>query len=127
MGARSKKLVTGSAGLCLVVAPDGNPETDLVVGRAMERAWLALTEKGLATQPMMSLLVLENALDHSLVLPGLSTDVLAALRDDLRAAAPEIAGRRPAFLLRFGYAPPPSARVGRLPVEAVIERDAAAG
>ena len=126
MGARSRKLVAASSGLSLVVAPDGNPETDLVVGRAMERAWLALAEKGIATQPMQSLLVLENALDHGLALPGLSTPVLAALHDDFRAAAPEIAGRRPAFLMRFGYAPPPSARVGRLPVEAVIERDGAA-
>ncbi len=30
----------------------------------MERAWLALTEQGLAVQPMMSLLVLDNVLTH---------------------------------------------------------------
>lgn len=121
MGARSKKLVARSSGLCLVVAPDGDTATDVAVGRAMQRAWLGLTERGLAAQPMMSLLVLENALDRGLALAGLSRVVLVTLRDGLRAAAPEIAGRRPAFLMRFGYAPPPSARVGRLSVEAVVE------
>ena len=119
MGARSRKLIESSSGLCLVVAPDGAPATDLTVGRAMQRAWLALTEAGLAAQPMMSLLVLENAVDHGLDLPGLAANTLAPLRDALRALAPEIAGRRPATLMRFGHAPPPSARVGRRPVEAV--------
>lgn len=122
MRARSINLVAGSSGLCLLAAQDGEAATDLTVGRAMQRAWLALTEQGLAVQPMMSLPVLENVLDHGLDLPGLSRKMLVELRDAFRAAAPEIAGRRPAYLMRFGFAPPPSARVGRLPVEAVIEK-----
>lgn len=121
MRARSRKLVAGSSGLCLLAAQD-EAATDLTVGRAMQRAWLALTEQGLAVQPMMSLLVLENVLDHGLDLPTLSRKTLVELRDALRAAVPEIAGQRPAYLMRFGFAPPPSARVGRLPVEAVTEK-----
>ncbi len=123
MGARTRSLVAGSSGLCLVVAPDGKPETDIVVGRAMQRAWLSLTERGLAVQPMMSLLGLEGVFEFGRDVAGLPRSVYVALRDDLRAAVPEIAGRRPAFMMRFGYAPAPSARVGRLPVAAVVETE----
>jgi nitroreductase len=118
MGARSKALVAGSSALCLVVAPDAEPRTDLDVGRATERAWLALTAHGLSAQPMMSLLVLENALDHG-VLAGMPREAAVAVRGRLRALAPEIGQGRPAFLMRVGFAPPPRGRVGRRPVRDV--------
>lgn len=124
LGDRSRTYLAGSSGLCFVVAPDGTPETDLVVGRATERAWLGLTEKGLAAQPMMSLLGLEGVFEFGRDVDGLSRSVYIALRDGLRAAVPEIAGRRPAFMMRFGYASAPTARVGRLPVAAVVEIEA---
>ncbi len=116
MGARSRALVAGSSALCLVVAPDAEPRTDLDVGRAAERAWLALTAHGLSAQPMMSLLVLENALDHGVLAPGRTRDAALEIRAGLRKLAPEVGGGRPAFLMRVGYAPPPRGRVGRLPV-----------
>lgn len=117
----ARMLVNSSAGLCLLVAPDAHDQTDLVVGRAMQRAWLGLAEHNLAAQPMMSLLVLENVLDNreADLLASLGRKRLQDLRDELRCLAPEIAGGRPAFLLRFGFAPPPSGRTGRLPVETV--------
>jgi hypothetical protein len=37
---------------------------------------------------------------------------------------PEIGTQRPAFVLRFGYAPAPSGKTGRLPIEAVVDRAA---
>src|SRR5207249_6796241 len=66
LGSRARKLVKSSSGLCVVVIPAARstPQFDLLAGRAMQRAWLALHEEGLAVQPMMSLLVLENLLDH---------------------------------------------------------------
>jgi hypothetical protein len=121
MGARSKRLIAGSSGLCLGVAPDGNPRTDLAVGRAMERAWLSLTAKGLAVQPMMAVIAVGDSFEFGLEVAGLRRDVVTAVQDGIRAAAPEIAGRRPAFLMRFGYALRPSARVGRRPLEEAIE------
>ena len=62
--AKARQLVRSASGLCLVVAPDGAEATDLLAGRALQRAWLALAAEGLATQPMMSLLVLENVADR---------------------------------------------------------------
>lgn len=119
--AKSRQLVESASGLCLIVAPDGREETDVLAGRLMQRAWLALTATGLAAQPMMSLLVLENIADHgsSDLVDSLGREPLAALRADFRTLVAEIDRGRPAFLLRFGYALPPSGQTGRLPLSAV--------
>jgi hypothetical protein len=119
--AKARQLVRSASGLCVVAAPDGSEATDLVVGRAMQRAWLALTEEGMAAQPTMSLPVLENALDHgdAALQRALGRDRLKALCDEARALIPELGGGRLAWLMRFGFAPPPSGRTGRLPLEAV--------
>jgi nitroreductase len=112
----AQKLVASASGLCLAVASDTRATTDVYVGKAMQQAWLALTAAGLAAQPMMSLLVLENLHDHpdTQLVPALGKCRLAELREALRRLVPEIGAGRPAFLLRFGYAPPPSGRTGRL-------------
>jgi nitroreductase len=121
--AKARAAVVSASGLCVQIAPDDPPETDLHVGRAMQRAWLALTAEGLAAQPMMSLPVLENALDNGTaeLLASLGRTRLTALRDEFRALVPEVGGGRPAFVLRFGFAPAPSGRTGRLPLTAVTK------
>lgn len=92
----------------------------------MERAWLQLTAEGMAAQPMMSLMVLDNILRwESPALPSaISTHNIVALMDELRGEVPELGSNRPAFLLRFGYGPPVSGRTGRLPLEAVMSKGA---
>jgi hypothetical protein len=67
------------------------------------------------------LLVLENACEHgdAALVESLGRSTLAALRDEFRALVPEIGGWRPAFLMRFGFAPAPSGRTGRLPMHVV--------
>jgi hypothetical protein len=119
----ARQLVESAAGLCLIVAPDGAPSTDVTVGRVIERAWLALTARNLCVQPMSSLLVLENALEHGSqeLIASLGRNKLESLGAELRDLAPEIGGARPAFLMRFGFGPPPSGRTGRLPVERVLD------
>lgn len=114
---RARQLIESASGLCLVVAPDDSEPTHLTVGRAMQRAWLALTEAGLAVQPMMSLLVLANVFVRGApdLIASLNRERLAALGVEFRRMAPEIGGGRPAFLMRFGFAPHPSGRTGRLP------------
>jgi hypothetical protein len=126
---KARGLVAGSSGLLVVSAPDDRRATDLAVGRAAERAWLALTARGLAAQPMMSLPVLENALKHGdeRLRSALGVDRVTALLDDFRTLVPELGGRRPAWLMRFGFAPPPSGRTGRLPIARLITSPAPAG
>jgi hypothetical protein len=121
---KTRALVESASGLCLIVAPNGVSKTDVVVGRAMQRAWLALTAQHLAVQPMMSLCVLENVLENGSadIVTSLGRDRAAAICQEFRALAPEIAGGRAAFLLRFGFAPPPSGRTGRLDPEALTSR-----
>ncbi|MEO2033295.1 MAG: hypothetical protein ABGZ35_14545, partial [Planctomycetaceae bacterium] len=106
IGRQNEQLILGGAGLCLGVAADDEPLTDIAVGRAMQRAWLALTEQNLAVQPMMSLLVLQNALTHGSdsVRSALGTDRVQNLLEQLSTVCPQIDDGRPAFLLRFGYA-----------------------
>jgi hypothetical protein len=69
----------------------------------------------------MSLPVLENALDHgpAELQASLGYEKVSSLRNEFRALVPEVGNGRPAFLLRFGYAPAPTGRTGRLPIAAV--------
>jgi hypothetical protein len=117
----NRRLVESASGFCLGLAPDDEPMTDLHVGVMMERAWLALTEQGLAVQPMMSLLVLDNVLAHGdeTLQQAVGKSKLVSLRDDFRRFTSEFGPGRPAFLLRFGYAPPPTGHCGRRPPECV--------
>jgi hypothetical protein len=122
--AKARALVSSASGLCLIVAPDRTEQTDLNVGRVTERAWLALTARGMAAQPMMSLLVLDNVLEHGspALVTILSCSRVAALLEEFRGLVrDEVGGGRPAFLMRFGFAPPPSGRTGRRPIQAVIQ------
>lgn len=118
---KARQLVRSASGLLVISAPDDATSTDVAVGRAMQRAWLALTAEGLASQPMMSLPVLDNALTHGGedLRSTLGVSRVTTLLDEFRALVPEMNGRRPAWLMRFGYAPPPSGRTGRLAVESV--------
>ena len=73
-----------------------------------------------AAQPMMSLLVLDNALRHGTpeLVARLKQQRAEALLEELNAILLNsgIVGR-PAFLLRFGHAEPPSGRTGRRDTE----------
>jgi nitroreductase len=122
---KARQLVASASGLCLVVAPDRTELTDLAVGRAMQRAWLALTRHVLAAQPMMSLCVLENVLEHGrpALVAALGRARVEALSARFRTLVPEVGTGRPGFLLRFGYAPAPSGRTGRLPLSEVTARE----
>jgi hypothetical protein len=125
--AKASRLVLSSSGLCLIVAPDDAERTDLLVGRAMQQAWLALTGHGLAVQPMSSLPVLENALRHGTpeLIAALGREHVKGLCEEFRGLVPEVGEGRPAFLMRFGHAPPPTSRTGRLPLSTVVIENAA--
>ncbi|MCU0290408.1 MAG: nitroreductase family protein [Thermoanaerobaculaceae bacterium] len=116
LGAYTRKLVRSSAGLALVV-PTRDPWSDtLGIGRAAQRVWLELSRHGLATQPMMSLPGLRFALAFGapdLVRSLTRLGAPQALRELERMLASAGLPGMPAFMLRFGYAPPPTARVGR--------------
>ena len=113
--AHARKLVESSSGLCAIAAPDATDRSLFRSGRAMQCAWLALTESGFAVQPMMSLMVLSNALERGTphLIASLGRARIEALLAQFRAQLPEIAGK-PLFLMRFGRTQTPHVRTGRL-------------
>jgi len=73
----ARRLVSSASGMCVVTALDSAPGTDVLVGLALQRAWLALTEAALAAQPMMTLPVLDSVLAYG-------PSVAGSLRDPNR-------------------------------------------
>jgi hypothetical protein len=127
-GETGRKLVESASGLCLIVEEDDTRHTKLLAGRAMQQAWLALTACGLAAQPMMSLPVFENILQHGNLdlFSSLDRDTIEALIDEFHTIAPEIGEGHSSVLMRFGYGPAPSGRTGRLNPRAVTTCDTSA-
>lgn len=118
--ASASRLVASASGLCLIDQPDLDPSSDVRAGQIMQRAWLALTSQNLAGQPMMSLVVLDNMRSQGCLPREIDASRITALLEPLRKCVPEIAGRSPAFVFRFGSAPPPTVRTSRLPFEANV-------
>ena len=113
----ARQLVGSASGMCIVTAAGDDPATDVLVGLALERAWLALVAQGLCAQPMMTFPVLENVLQQGSPEQQQKLDrtLIENLRSRFRELVPETQSQRPAFLLRFGSAAPVSGRTGRLP------------
>ena len=116
------KLIRSSSGLCIVAA-DSSPHGELRAGRAMFRAWLELTAHGMAVQPMMSCIAMTQAIECGSpeLIRALGLKKLRAFAADFRTALATLGIRgSPQFLMRFGYAPAPLCRAGRLPLSKVI-------
>jgi nitroreductase len=113
--AKSRRLVRSSSGLLIGWRRGDDATDDYLVGRAMQHAWLGLTELGFAVQPMMSLAVLENAALH--VGGDLRQFASTAVRDlrGMIASERQVAEGQIGFVLRFGSRDGECARTGRLP------------
>ena len=120
MGGRARRLMESASGVCVIATTGTDPATDVAAGRSMQRAWLALTRRGLVAHPMSSLAALEATRDGgaSGEPPGADGERIAAVLASARGAFPNVEpGSRVALLLRFGWARPPTGRVRRLPLE----------
>lgn len=119
MGVRARRLVESASGVCVIAARGSEPATDVTVGRCMQRAWLALTRRGLVAQPMMAVAAIEATLELDTgVAPRVELARATAVAESLRAAFPSVEkGARVAALLRIGWGPPPTSRVRRLALE----------
>lgn len=122
VGAHARRLVESSSGVCLLVAPGDSAETDISIGRAFQHVWLELTRQQFSVQPMTSLSAIYTMLCCGVekLQVSLGQKNLEAILNQLQTVVPEVAGRRPAELLRFGYSEPPSGRARRLPLETVL-------
>jgi nitroreductase len=110
LAARARRLVESASGVCVIATTGSDPMADVDAGRAMQRAWMALTQKGLSAHPMTSILALARG-------RSASDPRIFALTEAFRRAFPNVpAGARIVFVMRFGNAQPPTCRVGRLPL-----------
>jgi nitroreductase len=113
MGARARRLMESASGVCVITTKGFDAASDVMVGRCMQRAWLALTRRGLVAQPMMAIPSLEAAAGKLA-----DADGSAAAVASLAAAFPSFErDARIAILMRIGWAPPPTIIVRRLPLE----------
>jgi hypothetical protein len=112
-----RRLTRSSSGVCVVIAPDGAETTDLLVGRATQRAWLALAAHGLCAQPMMTAPCLNCVLQLGAtdVIESIGRSRLESIAAQFQTLIPECEHGQLAWSMRFGYAPPVSARTGRRP------------
>ncbi len=114
MGARAQRLVESASGVCVISTRGTEPAADVAVGRSMMRAWLALTRKGLVAQPLGAIPLLENMLELDASGALAERERIAGVVRSLRAAFPNLEREaRIGALLRFGWAPPPTAVVRR--------------
>jgi hypothetical protein len=121
-----RRLVASSAGVCIITETEGSVASEVLAGRAVERTWLALNERGIAVQPLMSLAILESVLDRGSaeVIASLDREKAEKLLAELRVLVPEVGDAKLAFLMRFGYAPPPTVRTGRLDLAGKVSQTA---
>lgn len=125
--AAGRRLVASSAGALIITESTGTEQSELQAGRTVQRAWLALADRGVAVQPIMSLAVLEGVVCRGSpeLVASLGRRQAEALLGELRKLIPEIGEAKLAFLMRFGYGPPPTVRTGRLKLSAMVSTDTA--
>jgi hypothetical protein len=118
----TRKAIGGSSAVGLLTVDGVGPASFVRAGRALHRVWLTATANGVALQPMTTLTYLFHRLVHAGAV-GLSDAETRELRDLRRLYAelfPVQPDRGEPMLFRVGYAPPPTARSLRRPVDDVL-------
>jgi hypothetical protein len=115
----AKKLAASASGICLIGADDDSFASRVAVGRLWQRAWLALTDQGLAAQPMMSLCVLRNIQKHGTaeLLEKIGRNQVEVLLQELERFCDQWQCSTADALMRFGFSAAPTTRAGRLAPE----------
>jgi hypothetical protein len=120
--AAGRRLMASAAGVCLVTESGSTMRSEVHAGLVMQRAWLALTERGLAVQPAMSIAILESVLHRGSneLIAALGRRQASELVGEFCRLVPEVGQANLGFLMRFGYAQPPTARTARLNLAAKV-------
>lgn len=100
-------------------APDGIDDW-VTVGRAVQRFWLTLTERGLHMQPEMTPLIFSRYVRQQRQFT--QTVVLHGFADQLRQRTAALIGTDGVYMGRLGFGPAPTARSERLPLDQLMHR-----
>ena len=118
----SREAVDAAAAVGLLTIDGSSPERWFAGGRAMQRVWLAASACDLAAQPLTAICYLFARLEEGGEgLRPRETRRLRALRARYLSLFEVPVGHAELMLLRFAYAPPPSARSLRRRVEDVLD------
>ncbi len=112
-----------TAAFGLVTVPNGDAESFVRAGEAIERLWLGATQHRLAVHPLAGLMQVAGRCRFAEG-AGFSRRHRRIVEDAVAAVgevAPAIFERVPVMLFRIGYAPPPTVRSLRLPLDTVFE------
>jgi hypothetical protein len=115
---RAAKLVRSASCLCAIISNVTSYDSDVEVGRELQRTWLTLTSLGFDVQPMMSLPVISSAarheqwsfLEEAASLGQRCARLLLGIPDDVEVRA----------LLRLGHARSVTPKASRLPIAASV-------
>jgi len=112
-----------SAAIGLITVPEYNAIQLVNAGEIFEQLWLEATRKGLAFHPIGGLpfLALSCRFSGGAGLTAGQRRIAEQAIADVTEVLPAFSERMPAIMFRIGYAPPPSARSVRLPLEKVFE------
>ena len=120
---RSVRVYRHSAAIGLLSVADNSPQQLVAAGSALQRVWLTATERGLAFQPITGMICLLWRCRFASG-DGLSAAQRAWIEqtgEELAQWLPAVRDRMPVMLFRLGYAPAPTARARRLPIESVLD------
>jgi len=123
LGDYTRRSVTASSALAVVVAKSASPASYLTGGMALERVWVEAQRSGLAVQALAPafLYAVQDA-DFATLGGSRWADELRTLSRRLRALLDLGTRTTPVLALRLGHAGPPRARSARRPVRDVLSR-----
>jgi len=118
-----------TAAFGLVTVADGDAESFVRAGEAIERLWLGATQHRLALHPLAGLMQVAGRCRFAGG-AGFSKRHLKIVNEAVASVgdvAPAIFEQVPVMLFRIGYAAPPTSRSLRLPLDTVFEVQTAGG
>jgi UDP:flavonoid glycosyltransferase YjiC (YdhE family) len=112
-----------SAAIGLITVPDYDAAQLVRAGQVFETLWLEATRRGLALHPIGGLpfLALQSRYAAGAGLSSRQQRISERAIFSATKVIPAFSERMPAIMFRTGYAPPPSARSIRLPIDELFE------
>ncbi len=107
--------VNASSALCLITSDPDIPETSLVLGAAILRAWITANLQGWSVHPVSAPLFFFNRVEKAN--NGLDSEIIKeirALKAEIEKITTILRSRRGVFLFRLSWCEPPSKRSLRL-------------
>jgi hypothetical protein len=117
----TRENIASSSGLVIISTQDATPAGWLEAGRAVQRVWLKATEQACSVHPCAAPILLSHHVRFGNG-SGFDTTERSALLDlSLRLSRIfNLGTREPVFMMRLAYAPSPTARSLRLPLNELL-------